>query len=112
MRLVMLQEDIPALVSPSQSSIQLARHVELLTEPQGHRRHERAKSRGRIRRIGLEQAIEFQQRLVVEGDVIELVGVDARLTQAVIHGVLRKPVVMLLPREAFSWAAATSSPSR
>jgi hypothetical protein len=33
--------------------------------------------------------------------VIELPGVDARLAQAVIHGLLREPVIMLLPREAF-----------
>src|SRR5258705_6191829 len=73
--------------------------MELLAKPQGHRRHERSKSRGRVRRVGLQQAIELQKGLVVEGDVIKLPGRDARLPQAVVQGVLRKPMVMLLPRE-------------
>ena len=41
----------------------------------------------RVRQIRFEQALELRERLVVEGDVIELLGRQARLVEAVIDRV-------------------------
>src|SRR6185503_14504901 len=43
---------------------------------------------------------ELQERLVVEGDVIDVGEPDAALRQAVADGILRKARVVLLAREA------------
>ena len=45
---------------------------QLLLDPQRHRHLEGAKAARRERHVGLEQPLELQERLVVEGDVVEL----------------------------------------
>src|SRR4029450_5309473 len=50
--------------------------------------------------IGLEQALELQERLVVEGDVVDVLKLDVGLVEAVLHGVLREARIVLLAREA------------
>jgi hypothetical protein len=72
---------------------------QLLLEPHRHRHAERGEALGRERQIGLEQTLELQERLVVEGDVIDLVEPDAALGQAVLDRFLGKARIVLLARE-------------
>src|SRR5262249_44769420 len=69
-------------------------------EPQRHRHAERTEAARRKGEIGLEQPIEFQERFVVEGDVIDLGDADAAGVKAIARGVMGKTRVVLLAGEA------------
>ena len=73
---------------------------QLLLEPERHRHPERAEAARREGQIGFEQALEFQERLVVERNLIDLVETDAGLFEAVVNGAMRESRVVLLAREA------------
>ena len=77
----------------------LARQMQFRFQPLRHRRHKRAQPARRDGEIGLEQAVEFQQRLFVKDDVVELRRGEPGGAQAVVGGVLRKCGVVLDPRE-------------
>ena len=49
----------------------------------------------------MQDTVELEERLFVEGDVIEVADLDAAFTQAVLQGVLRKTRVVLLAGEPF-----------
>ncbi len=73
---------------------------QLLLDPEGHGHRERgepARGEGEIR---LEEPLEFQERLVVKDDVIQLVHRDPALAEAILDGVPRKARVVLGPAEA------------
>src|ERR1700756_1653890 len=73
---------------------------QLFLQPQRDRHLERRKPSRRHRDIGLEQPFEFQERLVVEGDAIDIGELCARGLKAIADRVLRKRRVMFLAREA------------
>ena len=50
--------------------------------------------------IGFEQPLEFEERLVVEDDVIDSAKADLGFVQTILDGVARKPGVVLLAGEA------------
>ena len=87
MRFVMVRKDVAPLVSVVQPTIHLARQVQLLLEPQRQRLPERTVARRGIGEVRFQQPFEFRQRLVVEADVIELVGTQPGFGQAVVDGV-------------------------
>ena len=98
-RLVVLGEDDLPLVASSEPLRDGARQVELLLRPQRHELQERPEAARRVRQVGLQQALELQERLVVEADVVELLGRDAGLVEAVADGVDRERVVVLAAGE-------------
>jgi hypothetical protein len=73
---MMLGEQQPVgrniLVELLQILAQQALLEQLFLEPERDRHLERAEAPRRERNIGLEQPLEFQERLVVEGDVVDL----------------------------------------
>jgi hypothetical protein len=73
---------------------------QLLLQPQRHGHAEGLEAARRVGEVGLEQALELQERLVVEGDVVDVGQLDAGLVEAVLHGVLREARIVLLAREA------------
>src|SRR5690349_4305459 len=73
---------------------------QLFLEPERHRHLERAKALRRKRDIGLQQPLEFQERLVVEGDMIDVGEPDRSGLEAIIDGVVGKRGVMFLAGEA------------
>ncbi len=75
-------------------------HPELLAHPERHRLQEGAEAAWREVEVRLEEALELQERLVVEGDGVERGGLDAPLLQAPESGLAREAGVVLLPREA------------
>lgn len=95
----MLGEEQLALVAAELATDGVAGE-ELLLQPYRHRGQERAQAARRHAEIVLEDALELEQRLVVEAHVVEVFEPRSGLTQAVGDGVARKPVVVLLAREA------------
>src|SRR6185295_9641503 len=72
---------------------------ELFLQPQRHRLAERLEPARRKSKIGGEQPLEFQERLVVKGNVVDALIPDAAGFQAIAHGIGRKSGVMLLAAE-------------
>src|SRR5262249_48808116 len=64
----------------------------------GHR--ERPQAAWREREIGLEQALELEERLVVEDNVVDLIQRHAGLAQTVLDRVRREARGVLLARES------------
>ena len=91
--------DVRAGAAGDQMLAQQALLEQLLLEPHRQRHAERAEALGRERQVGLEQALELQKRLVVEGDPIDLVEVDPPFLQAVRERVLGEGGIVLLARE-------------
>ena len=77
-----------------------APHEQLLLDPGGHRCHEAGETRGREPVIGLEQALEFQERLVVERHPRQPVVRHAALAEHVAAGVDGERRVVTPAREA------------
>ncbi len=99
MRFVVLGiEDLAAVAEPVTD---LPVHVQLVLDPQRARLQERAESAGCDVQIRLEYPLKLQQRLVVEADKGELVGLEAPLLQTVARRVDREGGVTLLARESF-----------
>ena len=76
------------------------RHPELFLHPKRQGFEEGTEAGGSVVEVGLEETIEFQQRFVVEANVVELVGFYPCFAQAVACGVERETVVMLDARES------------
>ena len=98
MRLVVLGEE--NLAPEADLFRHLLAYPKLLAQPQRHRQKERAQAPRRVVEIGFKQPLEFQKRLVVEGDVVEFGGRDSSVLQAELDGARREAMVMLLAREA------------
>ena len=96
---MVLEEHETAVVLPAEALAKLSRRVEFLLEPEGEPHEEELEPRGRVRDVGLEQALELQERLVVEDDQVEVAFPDACFLEAVVDRVLREAIVVLLPRE-------------
>src|SRR5262245_22697080 len=73
---------------------------QLLAQPQRDRHAERSKAGRREREIGLQQAFELEERLVVEHDVVDVVQSGTRGLQAVAERMMREAGIVLLAREA------------
>ena len=74
---------------------------------------ERAEATRKLVDVREEQALELGERLVVEDHMVEVGNGQARLAQAILHGVGGETVVVLAPRKALLLReAATSWPSR
>jgi hypothetical protein len=73
---------------------------QLFLQPQRHRHAERRKPAWREGDVGFQQPFEFQERLLVEDDVIDVVDADAAEFQARRDGVMRKRRIVFAAREA------------
>src|SRR5262245_36062535 len=98
-RFVMRCEDQPLLVPAVETTLHLSRQVELLRQPDGHGLEKRLEALGGIRQVRFEKALELQEWLVVEADVIELISRNPRCVEAIVDGVGREPLIVVLARE-------------
>jgi hypothetical protein len=73
---------------------------ELVLHPHRQRGAERAEAARREGEVGLEQPLELEERLVVEGDVVDLGELRAGRFQAGADRLVREGRVVLLAREA------------
>ena len=74
---------------------------QLFPEPQRKGLGEGGESAGGKSQIGLQQTLEFEEWLVVEGDVIHVGEAAATLSQTILDRVAWEARVVLLPREPF-----------
>ena len=81
---------------PAQRGLQ----VELVLEPYRHAHQERAEPARDVRKIGFEQSLELEQRLVVEDDAIDFAERYAGFRETVADGIRRETGVVLPAREA------------
>ena len=95
MRLVMLGKHEAPAVSPAERLTHVAREVQLPFHPQRQRLAERLEPTRRVRQVGFEQALELEQRLVVERDVVEAVGAKTAALEAEGDRLFGKAVVVL-----------------
>jgi hypothetical protein len=73
---------------------------QLLLQPQRHGHAEGVEAARGEGEIGLEQPLELEERLVVEGDVVDVRQLDAGRVETVVHRVLREAGIVLLAGEA------------
>src|SRR5262245_65278783 len=73
---------------------------QLLAQPQRDRHAERSKAGRRERQIGLQQAFELKERLVVEHDIVDVVQSSSRGLQTIAERMMREAGIVLLAREA------------
>ena len=99
MRLVVLGvPDFPLVSSQCPADVPL--HKELLLHPQRTGHAERSEALRGDTQVGFENALELEQRLVVEADVREVGGLDARRRETMGDGLTGKRGVSLLATEA------------
>src|SRR5688500_18782431 len=102
--MVLREEQFRFPVSVSLERLQLLQQrvslEELVFHPDRQRLAEGREPARREGEVGLEQPLELQKRLIVEGDVVELRGREPGDLQAGLDGVVRKVGVVLLAREA------------
>src|SRR5690349_1303880 len=97
MRFVMLRIKDVAFVP--QGVAELAIHVELVLDPQGPGHQERTEPARGDAQIGVENALELEQRLVVERHVGEIGGLHARRAEAIRYRMGWESGVTLLTSE-------------
>ena len=73
---------------------------QLFAQPQRHRDRKGGKAARRKADIGFQKPLEFQERLFVEHDIVDITEADAGLRKAIGDAVFRKPRVMFLAGEA------------
>src|SRR5205085_5365710 len=97
-RFVMLCEENFAFV------VSLFRYMltnpEFFAQPDGHSHQKRSKPTRRVINIGLKQSLKRHERLVVEGNVINIVARDASFAQTEFESTGRENIIMLLARES------------
>ena len=79
----------------------LVRQPQLAAQPQRHGHDVGTQAPRRRGEVGLQQPLEFQQRLLVETHEIELRDADASFAQAIRHRVRGKGGIVFLAREPF-----------
>ena len=72
---------------------------QLFFDPQGDRHAERRVPSGSERQIGFQQSLEFDERLLVEDNVVEIAAGDTAFIEAVRDRVSRESWVVLLARK-------------
>ncbi len=67
---------------------------QLFVRPDRKRLRKRAKPTRSQREIGLEEALEFQERLIIEYEIIDVIDVHSSCIETVSHRVARETLVM------------------
>src|ERR1035441_9567403 len=70
--LVVVREDKTRLVRDLEALAQRPAHVKFILQPQRHRQTEAREARGRVSKISLQQPVKLSQRLVIEGDAVQI----------------------------------------
>jgi hypothetical protein len=92
---------VEQLAGVAQLVPQLPVQVELVFDPEGAGHEEGLEACRRDPQIGLQDALELEQRLVVEPDVSQIPNLDSRLRQTVRHSLSREGGIPLLPGKPF-----------
>src|ERR1700681_723374 len=76
------------------------RHPQLFFQPDRHRFRERRKPRRCVIEVGFEQAIELENRFIVEADLIELLDGESSLFETELDGARREARIVFDASEA------------
>ena len=95
----MLGEHYSPSIRSAEASPDPPGKVQLVVHPAGHGAYEISKAPWCVRQECFMQAFEFEQRLVVEPDVVDLIGLQIRLGQTIPDGVLGKSLIVLATSE-------------
>ena len=76
--------------------LQRTLQIQFFLQPDGHGRDEGTNAVGCIAEIGFQQALELDQRFVIENDVVQVMHTDTALRQAVVDCVGGESRIMLL----------------
>lgn len=106
MTLVMLGEqkfavDLATRCKCFEQLFQIRLLKKLFLYPNWNRHSERLETTWRVREVGLQQALEFDEGLFKKHDVIDAVEIDLGRVQTVADGMGWKGRIMLLARKAF-----------
>src|SRR5215472_17566075 len=91
--------NIEILTDLFQFTFQKALLKQLLLQAERDRHAKRAETSGRERNIGFQQSFKFQERLVVEHDLVKLVQLCVNFLQAIGDSIGRKRRIVLLTGE-------------
>jgi len=97
------QQALFGSVSPGNAPQLAAEQIfeeQLFAQPDRHRHAERLESARRKSKVGFQQPLEFQERLVVEDDVVDFIERALALPQAVGERIAREPGIVFLAAEA------------
>ena len=97
----MLCEDHRLAVAAAEPPRDLARQAKLLARPGGSEPDELPEPARREGEVGFQQAVELQERLLVEPNGIEVFRCEPRLVEAIANGVRGERRVVLHAGEAF-----------
>ena len=105
MALVMLGEeklavDLAAGRIGLQRLFQVGLLKQLVLDPKGDGHAERLEAARRIGKVGLQQALEFDERLFKEDNVVDAIQINLACVQTVLNGLAGKARVMLLAAKA------------
>src|ERR1700730_3131335 len=81
--------------------LQLRLHPYFVFDPKRKRFQKRMNAARRAGEIGMQDAVELYEWLLIKSDIIEFRGCDVALAQAIVDGVPWKSRVVLLSREPF-----------
>ena len=105
--MVLGEQDLPLVLQLFADQL---RDPELLLQPDRHRfgeGTEASRERGKIRG---EEPLEFQERLVVESDVVQIFRCDLPRLEAVLDGLMGEPLIVLLASEALLGGGSDQAP--
>src|ERR1035437_7885014 len=108
--LMVVREDESRLARDVEALAQRPAHVKLILQPQRHRQAEAREARGRVGKVSLQHPVKLRQRLVIEGDAIQVLRLEPGLGEAVSDGVGGKAGVMLLACEPFLLGRCDNTP--
>ena len=97
--LVVIGEDVSTLELLVEAAVHLAGRNNFCRSHRGMPAMNDLNPIGRVRQVGFEQAFEFDEGFVVEGNVVEITGADTALLQAEVDSVLGEAVIMLFARK-------------
>src|SRR5262249_21381431 len=101
MAFVVVSEHQPGLARCGKALVESAAHVKFVLQPERHGQAKALETNRGVSEIGLQQAVELRQRLVVKGDVSQLLWFDSALFETIHNGIGREAWVVLFAREAF-----------
>lgn len=98
------KEKLLSPVAPGRELLEIllkeASQEQFFLEPEGNCRAERSESTRHEGQVGFQQALKFEEWLVIEDDMIQLTGFNPGLLQAVCNGAVRETGIMLYARKA------------
>ena len=85
-------------------------HPQFLLDPQRNRHHERADAGWCISKISFKNSFEFNKRLIIKTDIIQLIALDSALLEAIMDSMTWKGKVMLFAGKALFLRGRNNGP--